>query len=326
MLQYSISVLPILFYLFLLIYLDAFAVIRRQRLITAFAWGAVVCVFLFLLDVGRYSVLMPAAEEVLKFALIVNMLRSGKLVFLADSVIYGATVGAGFALAENCFYIANAAEQMPLMFYVYRGFATSLMHIGISAFAAGVLVVLVQWCHYRFATSHGNAVALLAVTIAIALHYMHNMLTTGTVLSLAVVIAGILIVLMILFYLSEMHVSRWLDKSMAEEARLIAAIKSGNFSGTSAGKYLLSVREQFNALIFFDMLVYVRLSLEVSVAAKGFIMLREMNMPIPASNLVLFREKVAELRSLRSNIGRLGLYALNPIVNQRQLESIVKLF
>ena len=55
--------------------------------------------------------------------------------FLVDAAIYGFAVGAGFALAENLYYLHLAAEA-GMGTWIVRGFGTALMHGGTTALFA----------------------------------------------------------------------------------------------------------------------------------------------------------------------------------------------
>lgn len=117
-----------------------------------------------------------------------------------------------------------------------------------------------------------------------------------------------------------------MESSLDSESSLLSALEAGEFGSTDAGKLLLSVREQYQPLVFFDMVVYVKLYLELSAAAKGFLMMKEAELPIPAGAEADFRSKALELMALRKHIGRTAVYTLSPIIDHRRLDSIIKLY
>src|SRR6478735_1460197 len=86
-----------------------------------------------LLAFSRY--VSPLTEELLKGLIVLALVRMHRIGFLVDAAIYGFAVGAGFALAENLYYLHLAAEA-GMGTWIVRGFGTALMHGGTTALFA----------------------------------------------------------------------------------------------------------------------------------------------------------------------------------------------
>lgn len=77
----------------------------------------------------------PVIEELLKGALIIVLIRGGRVGFLVDATIQGFAIGAGFALVENLYYL-GALPDSSLGLWLIRGFGTAIMHGGTTAIFA----------------------------------------------------------------------------------------------------------------------------------------------------------------------------------------------
>ena len=95
-----------------------------------------------------------------------------------------------------------------------------------------------------------------------------------------------------------------------------SAIRSGNFSSTKAGEYMLSIREQFPPEVFFDMVCYVQLFLEIRIDKQSDMLLRQAGFTDENAEKKHKERslKKAELASLAAQIGRTGMRVLAPLV------------
>lgn len=330
MAKYFISIVPIFIYLLLLIYFDVFSTIKKKRVIIAFAWGVVICFttslldyFTSFLDVFKNGV--PLFEELIKIILIVFFLKTNKMAFLSDSLIYGASVGAGFSLIENISY-AYYLQSEPMSIYLYRGFATSLLHFGTTALASVLIINLYQRKSGSFFNRHSYFVSAIAIIPSVIIHYLHNLFIVDPKISLLIVIIGTFTGFITLFSVNKKHIHKWMEAALNNEVFLLSSFKANTFSTTEAGKLLISVKQQFQPMVYFDMVVYVNLYLELSISAKGFFMMKEAEIPIPEDEKKAYQYKAKELLELRKNIGRTALFTLAPIIDTKHLDTIVHLF
>jgi hypothetical protein len=116
----------------------------------------------------------------------------------------------------------------------------------------------------------------------------------------------------LVFQRSEAALRSWLDVGFDADARLIDLIGSGRFSDSRIGQYLFALRSRFQGDVVVDLLCYLRLHTELSLRAKGLLMMREAGFPVVLGQEV--REKLAELDYLEQSIGRTGKLALAPFL------------
>ncbi len=96
------------------------------------------------------------------------------------------------------------------------------------------------------------------------------------------------------------------------DTELLELIHSGEFSDSRIGKFLQSLRKHFPGEAVADMLCYLRLHLELSIRAKGILMMREAGFNVARDPEAL--EKLEELKYLESSIGRTGRRAMAPFL------------
>lgn len=104
---------------------------------------------------------------------------------------------------------------------------------------------------------------------------------------------------------------------------MLSSIRKGAFSDTPPGQYLLSIKEQFQPDTVLDMYCYISLFLELSLTAKGRLMMNEAGIPpkpLTEEQKQDIRSKVQELKQLKRNIGPTGVIALKPIIGQTNVD------
>ena len=154
-----------------------------------------------------------------------------------------------------------------------------------------------------------------AVFLATLLYAAFNRFMTEPILATGLIVV-ILPGLMILVYrLGEKRLRTWLGRGFERDSELLGLINEGQVRSTPLGRYLDSLRENFKADVVADMLCLLRLQVELSLRAKGLLILREQGLE-PAPDPLL-AEKLAEIRWLERNIGQTGLLAMRPICHWR---------
>lgn len=308
-----VSILPVILYLIVLKLLDSFSLVRWNKLLICLGYGVLCCLVLFLLprfvripEVKGISI-YPLFEEVLKGLIMVYLVRSNKIRFLAETLIYGASVGGGFALLENIIYFTSNPDMM-LGTAIFRGFGCAFLHIGCTSMIATVLLLTKEKIPAVFTPA--------AYLPSIVLHFLHNQLSVAPSLKLVITIAVFFILFIFLFNLGEKKVYGWMDHSISVDIQTLSSIRSGNFSATKAGEYLLNVKEQFLPEVFFDMINYVELYLEIKIEKQRNMLLSQAGFDIEdaGGQNSDFNSKLAELESLRKFIGKTGYQVLSPLV------------
>ena len=115
---------------------------------------------------------------------------------------------------------------------------------------------------------------------------------------------------------SERAVADWLGMGFDADTELLELINSGEFSSSKVGLYLHSLKEKFTGPIVADLLCYLRLHTELSIRAKGLLMMRESGFNSPVGEET--RAKLEELRYLENSIGATGKLAMKPFMQMSQ--------
>lgn len=323
---YVIALLPIIICVLVVKAMDGFSIASWKRLVPGFVWGVLCCGALFFLArVSGYDnpALSTFLEEFLKcFPLILAIYRK-RVAFFAEALIYGTAVGAGFAFLENIVYVALLPE-FSLGDSILRGFGTAVLHMGCTALYASMAVTV-----SRALARRRNILSAFAcyasIILPFAIHYTYNLFLIQEFLQLACVILLMLTLLFIIYDIDERLIHKWLDSCISNDISLLASIREGRLKDTSAGEYLLEIRRKFPPEAFFDICVYLGLYLEMSIAAKSRMIMREAGMDVPVDQETLQSNirKLEELKSLRKNIGVAGLLVLSPIIDMKAVDEWV---
>ena len=308
-----LAFVPVLLFLIGLLYLDSYKLVPLRTVLSLIAAGALIAGISF---VGNQSFRVdphivrrfigPAVEEILKAVPIVILLRRRRIGFLIDAAICGFAVGAGFALAENVYYMSALHTTQPAL-WVVRGFGTAMMHGGTTAIVAMTAKLLADRKE-----SDAIWVALPGIIAAFAIHAMFNQFVLSPAMSTVVIVLVLPPLMVMVFSQSESVLQQWLGTGFDLEADLLRTIHSGEFADSRAGRYLQSLRDHFDGPVVADMLCYLRLRAELSLRAKGVLMLRENGLPVKRDEETA--GKLAELRYVKSTIGKTGELALAPIL------------
>jgi hypothetical protein len=122
--------------------------------------------------------------------------------------------------------------------------------------------------------------------------------------------------LIVIFDRSEKAVSEWLGMGFDADTELLQLINSGEFSMSKVGRYLHSLKEKFEGPIVADLLCYLRLHTELSIRAKGLLMMRESGFVDKVGEET--KAKLEELHYLEGSIGATGKLAIKPFMQMSQ--------
>ncbi len=313
------SILPVFLFLGLLLLLDSFKLVKWRQVLLTIGIGSAVALFCFLINrvlmttfdlpgtiFTRYFA--PLIEETAKAGFIVYLLRHKKIGFMVDGAIYGFALGAGFAFIENIYYL-HSLEQKQLIVWIIRGLGTAVMHGGTTALFAIVSKNLQD--RFKQASFFYVLPGLIA---AVILHSFFNhfffrplIMTLGQLILLPTVV-------MFVYIQSEKHLRDWLEVGLDTDVTILEYITSGRLSETKIGIYLQSIMNQFPGEIMADMLCYLRIYLELSICAKGALLMQESGFKIPKDREI--EDKIAELNFLEKSIGQTGKRAIAPLVQK----------
>ncbi len=311
------ALLPVLLFLLALIYLDSYKLVRLRWILTTIALGCLVAGGSYLaniwliprlqLDPPIYSrYIAPLVEESAKGLFLVYLIRTHRVGFLVDAAIHGFALGTGFAVIENLYYL-QVFSSAHMIVWLLRGFGTAIMHGGATAIFGITSKTLSERERIPPAASY-----LPGLVIAWAIHSLFNHFFFSPALSTA----GILLVLPPLIFLvfdrSEKSLQRWLNVGFDADAELLELIDSGMLSESRVGVYLHSLKQRFRGEVVADLLCYLKVHMELSLRAKGVLMMREHGFQVEVDQQT--RAKFKELEYLESSIGRTGRLAMAPFL------------
>jgi len=316
-----LGLLPVCCFLAALVLLDSYKLVSMRWVVSVIALGCGAAILSYPLNVAglewfdiefsnftRY--IAPLIEEALKALVIVALIRRNRIGFLVDAAIFGFAVGAGFAIFENLFYL-QALPDTQLGTWIVRGFGTAVMHGGASAIFAIV--------SHTFMGQHptkGYVVLLPGYFVAVIVHSVFNHFFFAPIVNTLLVLVTLPILLTIVFQQSEAAVSEWLGSGFDADTELLELINSGELSASNVGLYLHSLKEKFEGPIVVDLLCYLRLYTELSIRAKGLLMMRESGFANKTGDVT--KAKLEELKFLESSIGTTGRLAIKPFLKMSQ--------
>jgi RsiW-degrading membrane proteinase PrsW (M82 family) len=316
-LNYVIATIPVLVFLLVLKAMDSFKLVRFRHVAASLAAGFVAALAAALLtrqlmpatglQIVQYSrYVAPVLEEALKSAWIVWLLARRRTGFMVDTAIHGFAVGAGFAIIENVYYL-NTVTGYGIAFAIVRGFGPALMH-GTSTAIFGVLAHTATEMRGRI-----SAAALLpAFLIAVLIHSLFNHFFISPLISALALLIGVPVIMIVVFRQSERALRKWLGIGFDSDQQMLEMITSGDIASTPVGEYLISLKSTFTGEIVADMLCYLRLHLELSIKAKGILLMRENGFEPPPDPDV--EDMFRELSYLEGRIGVTGKLALHPLL------------
>ena len=324
--SYLVALFPILAYVIMLKVMDGFSIASWTRIGISFLWGLLCCAFLFL---GSSAVnpeiagLSTFLEEFLKCFPLVLAVCFRKVAFFSEALIYGAAAGAGFAFLENILYVTMVPD-FSLGDATLRGFGTAILHIGCTALQSAAAVTLSRiMADKSFLLT--AIVCCCATVPSFIIHYTYNLFLIPEFLQLVLTVFLMTGILFIIYCIDEKLIHKWLDSCISNDVSLLASIREGHLRETPAGEYLMEMRRKFAPEVFFDICAYLGLYLEMSIAAKSRMIMKEAGMAIPV-NPDTHREnlsKLGELKALGKNIGAAGLMTLSPVINMKAIDKWV---
>jgi protease PrsW len=313
-----IALAPVLAFLAVLVHGDSYKLLRVRMVMLLVATGVAAAGTSYLVsnyayahfsgDFSAYShYVSPWIEETLKAAVLVYLIRSRRVGLPVDAGIAGFAVGTGFALVENLYYLAEL-PHISLPVQVIRGFGTAIMHGGTSTIFAMISVTL-----YERRPSGGPQLLMPGFLAAVALHTAFNFMLVRPAIATLAMLVALQSSIYLVFQHSERTLRSWLDADSDSKLQLLAAINTGTFLDSNAGRYLRSLSSRFEGEALADMLCLLRLHGELALRAKGVLLLHESGLEVPPLDAET-RDKLAEVGQLERSIGKTGMLMLRPLM------------
>ena len=323
------AILPVVIYIFVVYKIDHFSLISIKNLFLQVLCGmvaALVCFGLFqltgsILSENLSDFFNPVLEEIVKAIPLLWLATRKKIVFFIDSIICGAAVGGGFSILENIFYLLFGHE-MGIGTVLFRGLEVALVHMGCSAIvAAGLMLAvrIIERSRSRLGLKKSDiGMPVFLLLEAPMLHVFHNTFLLNPLLQFIFVFGTMGGLLMWTYYYDVDMIHRWIDKGLDKQLALLDSIKSGQLDKTQTGIFLESIKEKFPPEDFFDIICYVQLHVELSVAAKSRVMIRESglvkDLPLTKENKALILSQYEEYKLLEQRLGKAARMTVAPIV------------
>jgi RsiW-degrading membrane proteinase PrsW (M82 family) len=322
-LSLAVSILPVFVFLGSLVVLDSYKLVRFRAILIAILSGCLAAAVSFLVNTWilqitgmdgtafrRYC--SPVVEELIKTFYLIYLIRRGRVGFMVDAAIFGFAIGAGFALVENAYYV-DALRDPNILIWIIRGFGPAIMHGG----ATAILGIIFKNVSDR--SSSGRLAAFVpGFLIAACVHSFYNHFFLDPVISTVLIIALLPGVMIVVFQRSETSLRQWLRVGFDSDQELLEILMSGNLMETPVGIYLGSLQTKFQPEVVVDLICYLRIHVELSIEAKGILLMRQSGFELPPDPAV--KEKFTELRSLAKSIGQTGKLALLPFLHTSDRE------
>lgn len=195
--SYAFAIFIPLIFLYIIWSMEIYSIAHNRLLMISFGWGMVAFLIalivqntLFKQGLVTFSEIRffsaPVLEEVLKIIFLIWLMHSMTINYAIDGTAYGFSIGTGFAVAENLFYI-SLNPSGSLTETLIRVFSVSLMH----AFTSGVVGTIIGSNNYQGARVRVPRM-VLSILFAIAIHGVFN-LSVSVFTGIPLAIVGIAI-------------------------------------------------------------------------------------------------------------------------------------
>ncbi len=311
-----VAMAPVLTMLVSLRAFDSFKLVAFGRIAWMLFWGGCSAALAYGLgalvlsqlpiDFSVYSrYVAPLIEEALKATPLIWLIQRNRVGFLVDAAILGFALGAGFALVENSYYLAN--NDLSLGVWLVRGFGTAVMHGGVTA-VVGITVLAAIDKRQRLTPM----VILPGLLLAAGIHSGFNHFFFQPLLSALVVFWLVPLFMLWVFRRSADSLNQWLEEDFEGDAALLEQLDADAFDETHVGQFLQDLSGRYEPMTIVDILCYVRLYTELSIRAKSFIVIREQGFAPPMSPTLT--AQFVELRHLEQSLGKTVLLSLSPLL------------
>ena len=316
LLEAPIGLVPVLLFLATLLYFDSYRLISLNEMILTLAAGLLAAGAGYFvngallgatgLPFDRYTYFIsPFVEETLKAAILVFMFARNRVGFMIDAAIMGFSVGTGFAVFENLYYLYAFQGDAELGTWIVRGFGTAIMHGGTTAIFAMLSQSLIE--------RRGTSAAYLflpGLLLAVVVHAIFNALEGTPVVAMLAALVGLPPMFYFIFTKNEFAVHQWLVKDYASHEQLLEEINTGDFTHSEAGRFILSLTSKFTRAVVDHMFEYLKLHTQLVLRAEHITLAREKNERI--ERRPQDHDDLVRLDELEQRIGSTAMMALWP--------------
>jgi len=316
LLEAPIGLVPVLLFLATLLYFDSYRLISLNEMILTLAAGLLAAGAGYFVNgallgatglaFDRYTYFVsPFVEETLKAAILVFMFARNRVGFMIDAAIMGFSVGTGFAVFENIYYLYALQDAGDLGTWIVRGFGTAIMHGGTTAIFAMLSQSLIE--------RRGHSAAYLflpGLLLAVVIHAIFNALEGTPTIAMLAAMVGLPPMFYFIFTKNEFAVHQWLVKDYASHEQLLEEITNGEFTHSEAGRFILSLTSKFSKDVVDHMFEYLKLHTQLVLRAEQITLARERNEKI--ERRTQDHDDLTRLDELEQRIGSTAMMALWP--------------
>jgi RsiW-degrading membrane proteinase PrsW (M82 family) len=318
-LDWSVALVPVLLMALVFTWLDVFKLMSPWEMIACLLLGMVAALaawpvsgqMLDTLPMGYsfYSrMVAPWIEEALKGLALALLFATNRIGYKLDAIICGFTIGAGFSVIENIFYLARFPELTTAVWMV-RGLGTAVMHGATTAILATVVHELCERSLRQEGGRAFNPIGLIpGYATAGLIHLVFNQFPSHPMEVMIVTLVVAPIVLIGLMRLGEGETQRWLSEESEAHRRWLEEWRSGGFPNDPSGQRIKALMERVKpeqAALLRD---YCVVKAELVLAAEEELLDRDRR--LEEGEAEQLRAAFARLEQIKQGIGRVGYAAL----------------
>ena len=258
-------------------------------------------------------IVAPWIEEALKGLAVVLLFAGNRIGYKLDAVISGFTIGAGFSVIENIFYLARYPELTTPVWMV-RGLGTAVMHGTTTAILAAIAHELGE----RSTRASGgkfwlNPLWFLPGYVAASLiHMAFNHFPDQPMPVMFVTLVTAPLVLLGVLRFGEGEAKGWLAQESAAHEAALAEWRGGGFPKDASGQRIEALAKRSTGSQAERIHAYCTLKTELVLAAERE--LQDKDRLVQPEERYRLRRQFAELEALRKAMGRTGFAALQPLL------------
>lgn len=320
MIKVIFCLLPVFAFLIILLVLDSYKLVKLRSILGTITIGCLVALVSLIFNrelISHFEIdltlfrryMAPVLEEFLKGIFLFFLIKTKRIGFMVDAAIFGFSIGAGFALIENIYYLYTL-DNANMLLWIIRGFGTAIMHGGTTA-----MVGIISKSIVDRRKKDRIKYYLPGLVLAIVIHSLFNHFFLHPLLASIGILILLPIIFITVFERSEKSLQKWLDVGFDSDVQLLQMIRSGDVLKSRMGEYLVSLKKSIPGEILADMLCYLQLSVELALKAKGILLMHEAGFKSPAEEEI--KGKLLELKELEKNIGKTGKRILSPFLHTR---------
>lgn len=323
-LHWSLALAPVLLMAMLFAWLDVFKLMSKAEMIGLLLLGGVAAIAAWPIS-GRvldtlpmgfsfYSrMVAPWIEEALKGVAIVLLFARNRIGFKLDAVISGFTVGAGFSVIENIFYLTRFPDLPPTVWMV-RGLGTAVMHGTTTAIMTAIAHELSE---RKMRRSGGrfriNPLWFVPGYLAASLiHIVFNQFPDEPMLVMVVTVASAPFALLMLLKFGEGEAQGWLAEESAAHEKALAEWQKGGFPDDASGRRIAALAARAGTDEAEIIRRYCTLKTELVLYAERELM--DQDREVPEADQPRLHEQFDELNNLRKAMGKAEYAALKPLL------------